>query len=523
MNYGESTTQAGTTTDLSAKGLRRLDPNTDLVEAHFSLHSTTLDLSYNKLTSFGPGILPMNSVMRVIISHNRIASLQEALPLETWGYSEGGSAGTSETPHTNNHNVTHVDLSYNSIKEVRGSMQDAACYLFVTYLDLSNNNIAQCIGMSAVLPNLTTLILDDNCLEHVPYDLPLSLMVLRLNGNQLGSWYELRALACLAETLQILALVDNPFHGEDDALAVFYRPYLLWLCPSLHTLDGTATEATVEAEIAAKVLFRDLTTGRIDPSLVTLMDDGQELALRQHLHEAATRPLPQRDSFPNPSPEEATQMVSSETAIEVEVLKTRVQKLHDTVLRLFLADMRRRDAAAVVLQRHYRGYSLRRAVGGKVPTVPPLLILLRYHIRIQHRSATKIQKVYRGVVARRGYKRLLAAWLPYKDKFERTVTRLLQRCGRGLHWRRKVQAANVMMMVRGLVVEVRGLQNMMLRFLKNQPPAPAVYPPMSGGGGNAPGTPPHTSLPPPSSGTMIHPGPGLAHSYGSLDGSPLVC
>eukprot|EP00760_Papus_ankaliazontas_P001776 PhM_4_TR10600/c0_g1_i1/m.101399 len=483
--------------DLSSRGWRHIR-NDDVAAALSEVGAAsskildTIDVSYNKLSVIDLLRLPSN-LKSVCASHNRITDLFTALPMNVWC---DGNHSNDDDDDGGCRAVTSLDVSFNSIRHIAAlprSPSSLPSYHSLESLDLSNNDITSIdVDLSVVVPNLRTLVLDGNCLVRLPRAWPSGLEVLSVKSNELTTWQDVRFLAVAADTLTYLSLEDNPLHSR---VAFSVAPFLVWLLPKLEVLDGRdltdggEASAATDVAIACQHLFRDV-HGVLDDALVGLLDEGREPELETYLTEriASARTMllmkpklariPTQPSGVTPgaadvtttdSGDVAAAVVPDDVAVELEIVNEKIRKLKDAVYRLYRADMQRRTAAVVTIQRYFRGYRERRRAGDVSASLTvPHHALVRFYNRYCAQCAVRVQKVWRGHRARVGYRKLLEAWAPYRRAFELRAAIPLQRIGRGLLQRRRLGNVNVVMQVRQLSRELRGLQNMVLRLVTSQ-------------------------------------------------------
>lgn len=103
-------------------------------------------------------------------------------------------------------------------------------------LDLTNNHIGE-FGDVPARPDLQVVLLANNNISRVGTNGTLPLRSLLLANNNLGAF---SAVAPLRQfhTLQTLLMVGNPIAREHH-----YRPFVIWLLPSLRVLDCAKVKA----------------------------------------------------------------------------------------------------------------------------------------------------------------------------------------------------------------------------------------------------------------------------------------
>lgn len=274
------------------------------VEAFVSLE--VLDLSFNCLRvvdAHATALLKTLKRLRTIdFSHNymRLLDLDGSLgapsprltgqkgpagPLASSSLSAGTGGGrlvtsssvAADTANSNLASLTAIDLSHNAFIEV----PDLRSAPFLQVLNISHNQLEAVADLDVRLPllSLHSLLLHANRLPHVSALVPLS---------------------ALAATLKHTQLFHNPFtfahgsveEGADETL--WWRPFMLFLCPLLVTVDQTEF-TTSERRVAMHRLFRE--HGSLSRSTVELMNPQNKDVLETYLRRQSEAAEPPADAL----------------------------------------------------------------------------------------------------------------------------------------------------------------------------------------------------------------------------------
>nr|CCC95757.1 unnamed protein product [Trypanosoma congolense IL3000] len=277
---------------------------------------------------------------------------------------------------------THLDLSHNQLIEV----PDLRCMPMLRELNLNYNRIDFIADLDNRLPLL-------------------ALGSLSIAHNAFNVLQALLPLTVLAGGLSVLDVEGNPclleFGSTPSAMGVI-RAWLLWLLPHLELLDGTPL--TVEERHVALKLFRR--GGKLSYEAVDVMNSNNSAQLMAYLkkfvHLFVSGPLVETPSMmqdgtppsPNPVPNIVNSSVRGSTGgteaspsvvlppgtlsqapdgvmqkaagkprsidLVVLMLQKKVKQLSNVTEALWRESMTRRVFAAVVLQKHTRGFLTRK-------------------------------------------------------------------------------------------------------------------------------------------------------------------
>ncbi|KAM9801930.1 centrosomal protein of 97 kDa [Syngnathus typhle] len=221
----------GPVVDLSAQGMRKLDPSFICSE-----DTHTLILDQNQIMKLDH--LERNSgLQQLSVANNRlvrmmgVSQLKELQVLNLPNNSIGYIEGLRDLP-----NLKWLNLSGNAIKVIE---QLNNC-VSLQHLDLSDNSIFN-IGDLSKLVALKTLLLHGNSLttlRTVPANLPAHVSILSLASNEITDLNEVAHLASLHK-LEQLSIMNNPCVMPTPSLPHYdYRPYVMNWCLGLKVLDG---------------------------------------------------------------------------------------------------------------------------------------------------------------------------------------------------------------------------------------------------------------------------------------------
>ncbi|XP_019750006.1 centrosomal protein of 97 kDa [Hippocampus comes] len=221
----------GPVVDLSARGMRKIDPSFICSE-----DTHTLILDQNQIMKLdylerNPGLQQLSVASNRLVRMMGVSQLNELqvlnLPNNSIGYIEGLRDLAS---------LKWLNLSGNAIKVIE---QLNNC-VSLQHLDLSDNSISN-IGDMSKLVALKTLLLHGNSvttLRTVPANLPANVSILSLASNEITDLNEVAHLAPLCK-LEQLSIMNNPCVMPTPSLPRFdYRPYVMNWCLSLKVLDG---------------------------------------------------------------------------------------------------------------------------------------------------------------------------------------------------------------------------------------------------------------------------------------------
>jgi hypothetical protein len=145
-----------------------------------------------------------------------------------------------------------LGLAGNSIKVMSGLSWNTK----LAHVDLSDNCISE-LGNISMLQNLKTLLLHGNAvklLKSIPKCFPPSLSALSLAENHVQDLNEISFLSALPELAEV-SVMGNPCVSLTHHSMLFdYRPYVMYWCLGLSSLDGTPI--TAEEKLRAVSLFR---------------------------------------------------------------------------------------------------------------------------------------------------------------------------------------------------------------------------------------------------------------------------
>ncbi|XP_061647909.1 centrosomal protein of 97 kDa isoform X2 [Phyllopteryx taeniolatus] len=221
----------GPVVDLSARGMRKLDPSFICSE-----NTHTLILDQNQIMKLdhlerNPGLQQLSVASNRLVRMMGVSQLKELQVLNLPNNSIGYIEGLRDLPK-----LKWLNLSGNAIKVIE---QLNSC-VSLQHLDLSDNSIS-IIGDLSKLVSLKTLLLHGNSvttLRTVPANLPAHVSILSLASNEITDLNEVAHLAPLHE-LEQLSIMNNPCVMPTPSLPRFdYRPYVMNWCLSLKVLDG---------------------------------------------------------------------------------------------------------------------------------------------------------------------------------------------------------------------------------------------------------------------------------------------
>ncbi|XP_077472783.1 centrosomal protein of 97 kDa [Stigmatopora argus] len=221
----------GPVVDLSARGMRKLDPSFICSE-----ETHTLILDQNEIMKLDHlernlGLQQLSVASNRLVRMMGVSQLKELQVLNLPNNSIGYIEGLRDMP-----NLKWLNLSGNAIKVIE---QLNNC-VSLQHLDLSDNSITN-IGDLSKLMALKTLLLHGNSittLRTVPATLPAHVSILSLASNEIMDLTEVAHLALLHE-LEQLSIMNNPCVMPTPSLPHFdYRPYVMNWCLSLKVLDG---------------------------------------------------------------------------------------------------------------------------------------------------------------------------------------------------------------------------------------------------------------------------------------------
>ncbi|KPA85137.1 putative leucine-rich repeat protein [Leptomonas pyrrhocoris] len=273
------------------------------LEAFASLE--VLDLSYNDL--------------RVVDAH--AATLLKSLKrLHTVDFSHNhmnlldldGSFG-APSPRSNGQNGGSAGGSFGSSSSIAGagrllsfssSTRDAAGGMTsLTAINLSHNAFIELPDLRSA-PFLQVVNVSHNKLEDIAdleMRLPLlTLHSLLLHANRLPNVTALVPLCALAASLKHIQVFNNPFtfvngnKAEGIDAALWWRPFLLFLCPLLITADQTELTPS-ERRIATKRLFRE--HGTLSKNSMEIMNPQNKDALVVYLKRQGESAEPPADAL----------------------------------------------------------------------------------------------------------------------------------------------------------------------------------------------------------------------------------
>jgi len=132
----------------------------------------------NKLSCIDTGKLPLESLDLTINMFNEIPSLPASLVSLNMGFNNIRSLSCSLQ------NLVELRLAGNEINEIGADLN----FPNLKYLDLSFNRIFLFPPITAIAPNLETLLLSFNILDEFPIHLPLCITKLDLSHNCINKW-----------------------------------------------------------------------------------------------------------------------------------------------------------------------------------------------------------------------------------------------------------------------------------------------------------------------------------------------
>ncbi|XP_077392631.1 centrosomal protein of 97 kDa [Festucalex cinctus] len=221
----------GPVVDLSARGMRKLDPSFICSE-----ETHTLILDQNEIMKLdylerNPGLQQLSVANNRLVRMMGVSQLKALQVLNLPNNSIGYIEGLRDLP-----SLKWLNLSGNAIKVIE---QLNNC-ISLQHLDLSDNSISN-IGDLSKLVALKTLLLHGNSvttLRTVPANLPAHLSILSLASNEITDLNEVAHLAPLHK-LEQLSIMNNPCVMPTPSSPRFdYRPYVMNWCQSLKVLDG---------------------------------------------------------------------------------------------------------------------------------------------------------------------------------------------------------------------------------------------------------------------------------------------
>ncbi|KAG5500592.1 hypothetical protein JKF63_03687 [Porcisia hertigi] len=188
--------------------------------------------------------------------------------------------------------LTTMDLSYNAFID----LPDLRSAPYLQVLNMGHNKLDSLVDLDTRLPLL-------------------SLRSLALHANQLPSSSALMPLCGLAATLKHIQIFRNPFTllkngpkamgsstnsghsnlrvGGLDA-SMWWRPFLLWLCPLLTTVDQVEFTAS-ERRVAGIMLFRE--NGLLSKSRMEYMNPQRRDDLEAYLRRTSESATPHHDAM----------------------------------------------------------------------------------------------------------------------------------------------------------------------------------------------------------------------------------
>ncbi|XP_077435467.1 centrosomal protein of 97 kDa [Vanacampus margaritifer] len=221
----------GPVVDLSARGMRKLDPSFLCSEDTHTLILDQNDIMKLDYLERNPGLQQLSVASNRLVRMMGVSQLKELQVLNLPNNSIGYIEGLRDLP-----NLKWLNLSGNAIKVIE---QLNNC-ISLQHLDLSDNSISN-IGDLSKLVALKTLLLHGNSvttLRTVPANLPVHLSILSLASNEITDLTEVAHLASLHK-LEQLSIMNNPCVMPTPSLPRFdYRPYVMNWCQSLKVLDG---------------------------------------------------------------------------------------------------------------------------------------------------------------------------------------------------------------------------------------------------------------------------------------------
>ncbi|KAG8348627.1 Leucine rich repeat IQ calmodulin binding motif [Trypanosoma vivax] len=355
--------------DLSHNSLRVLDAHsTSLLRRLGRLQRC--DFSFNELR-----MVDFDSVTQGSGSYNDMLSQRENVP------SSALASGTGLLEE-----LKVLNLSQNQLIEV----PDLRCMPMLEELDLEYNRIDSMIDLENRLPLV-------------------ALTSLSIGNNNLGQLQSLLPLTVLAETLTVLTVKGNPcvLEGAAGCTEDAIRSWLLWLLPRLTVLDRAPLTSS-ERHTAARLFRRN---NMLDCEAIGMMNSHQNAQLVAYLKKFSNPrdPHPQVDyavanheQVPSTncsivthnnvhnslisvqqSPVTARQMPALAFNKEIrgpptrqppslefvlQMLQKKVKQLSNVMEVLWKESMSRRVFAAIVLQKHFRGFLARRCLPASVRT-----------------------------------------------------------------------------------------------------------------------------------------------------------
>jgi hypothetical protein len=173
--------------------------------------------------------------------------------------------------------LSSINLSHNAFIEV----PDLRSAPFLQVLNISNNKLETVADLDVRLPLL-------------------SLHSLLLHTNSLPSVSALVPLCALATTLKHIQVFGNPFTyvsgraAEGVDVTLWWRPFLLFLCPLLVTADQTEFTSS-ERRVASRRLFRE--HGSLSRNLMEYMNPQSKDALEAYLKRQSEAAEPPADAL----------------------------------------------------------------------------------------------------------------------------------------------------------------------------------------------------------------------------------
>lgn len=193
------------------------------------------------------------------------------------GLTAGRAAPPSSEKNTGLTSLAAINLSHNAFIE----FPDLRSAPFLQVLNMSHNRLELITDMDTRLPLL-------------------SLHSLLLHANRVPSVSNLVPLCALATSLKHLQIFDNPFTftGEEAAegtdASLWWRPFLLWLCPLLATVDQTELTPS-ERRAATEALFRE--HGTLSRTAMAYMNPQHKDDLEAYLKRLSASAHPPADAL----------------------------------------------------------------------------------------------------------------------------------------------------------------------------------------------------------------------------------
>ena len=344
-----------------------------LTGARLFIHVRELDVSNNCIRSVDAKDIETLSSLEVLnLSMNNIASVDLAqqaggagdTPSTTW---RSSSAASSPSQLLFANSLRVLDLSNNVLRE----LPNLSCCANLSELFLDHNDIQSLANITERLPNE-------------------SLRKLTLHSNAVQRWADLTSMTFYAERLATFTFSNNPcLRG----IHFSWRIFVGWLLPLLTSVDDQPLSSSEQATIA--VLFRsELRRDELDEHLLAALNDDREADLAKYLtsfcHEQQ-QPLQRGGRQASPTQARSTSArassidgdtrmkssaagmsnssypaaASSDLMSYLASLHDRVVELGESVAVVRAADLQRRRAAAVTIQRLIRGMLVRMKIPAK--------------------------------------------------------------------------------------------------------------------------------------------------------------